>query len=136
MIKKLLLVASVLVIPVLFSFSSSASAVGVYNPFAGVCERSDSEDRETASSAVCSEKRTDDPISGPKGIILKVVDIIALIAGSIAIIMLIISGIKFVTSNGDSNGVSSAKNTILQVFIGLAIIILARFIITFIVTRI
>jgi hypothetical protein len=39
--------------------------------------------------------------------------------------MIVIGGIKFATSAGDSSGVSSAKNTILYAVIGLVVALMA-----------
>lgn len=47
------------------------------------------------------------------------------IAGIVCVIMIIIGGIRYVTSQGDSGGVQSAKNTVLYAVIGLVVILLA-----------
>lgn len=92
-------------------------------------------DTTAQSASTCTSRRTDNPISGPNGILLKVTRLIAIVAGMAAVILLIVGGIKFVTSSGDSNGVSSAKHTILYALIGLVIIILAQSIITLIISK-
>lgn len=53
--------------------------------------------------------------------------------GAIAVIMIVIGGIKYATSNGDSNSIQSAKNTILYSVIGLVVAILGQAIILFVV---
>jgi hypothetical protein len=50
--------------------------------------------------------------------------------------MIIIGGFKYITSGGDSNNVSSAKNTILYAIIGLIIVALAQTIVRFILGRV
>ena len=47
------------------------------------------------------------------------------ILGSIAVLMVIIGGIKYTVSGGDSAGVQSAKNTILYALIGVIIAVLS-----------
>jgi multisubunit Na+/H+ antiporter MnhB subunit len=47
------------------------------------------------------------------------------IIGAIAVIMLIIGGIRYVVSAGDQNAVTSAKNTILYAIIGIVVAFLA-----------
>lgn len=69
------------------------------------------------------------------GIVKAVVSILSIIVGVAAVIMLIIGGLKYVTSGGDSNAVSSAKNTVLYALIGLVVAVLAQFIVHFIINK-
>lgn len=104
----------------------TASAV---NFFGDVCTG------DTSDSAVCSASSKDN-ISGNDGIILKVANLIAIISGIAAVIMIIIGGFMFITSGGDSSHVSSAKKTIVYAVVGLVVVVLARTIVGFIVTRV
>ncbi len=58
-------------------------------------------------------------------VITTVVNVLLWIIGIISVVMLIIGGIRYAGSGGDSGAVSSAKNTILYAIIGLAIAIFA-----------
>jgi len=58
-----------------------------------------------------------------------------LLAGIIAVIVIIISGFKYVASGGDSGAVASAKNTLLYAIVGLVVVILAFTITQFVVGR-
>lgn len=64
--------------------------------------------------------------------ISQVVNVISLIVGIGAVIMIIIGGFKYITSGGDSGAVTGAKNTILYAIIGLVIVALAQFIVRFV----
>lgn len=64
-----------------------------------------------------------------------VVNILSIVVGVVAVIMIIIGGLKYVTSSGDSNKVSSAKNTILYAIVGLVIVALSQFIVRFVLDR-
>jgi len=68
-------------------------------------------------------------------IIKTVVNILSIIVGVAAVIMIIIGGFKYVTSQGDSNNISSAKNTILYAIIGLVIVFLAQIIVQFTIAK-
>ncbi|MNY57155.1 hypothetical protein D3C86_1933160 [compost metagenome] len=46
--------------------------------------------------------------------------------------MIIVSGIRYATSNGDSSAVTSAKNTLMYSVIGLIVAILAYAIVNFV----
>ena len=54
--------------------------------------------------------------------------------GIIAVIMLIIGGIKYVLSGGDSKKVTDAKNTVLYAIIGLVIAVFSYAIVNFVST--
>lgn len=54
------------------------------------------------------------------------------VAGALAVIMVVIGGLNYVTSNGDSGKIVKAKNTILYSLVGIAVIGFAFAITTFI----
>lgn len=62
-----------------------------------------------------------------------ITNVILFVLGAIAVIMIIIGGIRYVTSGGDSGSVTAAKNTILYAVIGLIVAILAYAIVNFVV---
>jgi hypothetical protein len=64
--------------------------------------------------------------------ITTIVNIMLYILGAIAVIMIVIGGIRYTTSNGDSAGISGAKNTILYAIVGLVVAILAYAIVNFV----
>ena len=75
--------------------------------------------------------------SGEKSLgerIQTIVNIMLFILGAIAVIMIVIGGIKYTTSNGDSSAITSAKNTILYSVVGLVVAILAYAIVNFVLT--
>ena len=63
-----------------------------------------------------------------------IVNVLLFLLGSIAVIMIILGGIRYTTSNGDSSQITSAKNTILYAVIGLVIAILAYAIVNFVLS--
>ena len=71
---------------------------------------------------------------GNTGVFKQVTNTILYIVGIIAVIMLIIGGIKYVVSGGDSKKVTDAKNTVLYAIIGLVIAFLAFAIVNFVIT--
>lgn len=70
---------------------------------------------------------------GDTGVFKQVTNTILYIVGIIAVIMLIVGGIKYVVSGGDSKKVTDAKNTVLYAIIGLVISFLAFAIVNFVV---
>lgn len=63
-------------------------------------------------------------------------DIIFTILGAVAVMMMVIGGIKYAGSQGDPSGVSKAKATMIYAVIGLIIAILAVVIVDFVFGRI
>lgn len=61
-----------------------------------------------------------------------VISILMFILGAIAVVMIIIGGIRYTTSNGDSASIKSAKDTILYSVIGLIVAILSYAIVNFV----
>lgn len=66
-------------------------------------------------------------------VIETVTNVLLFIIGAIAVIMIIIGGIKYVVSNGDSAQITSAKNTILYAVIGIVVALLAYAIVNFVI---
>lgn len=69
-------------------------------------------------------------------VIKLVINIFSLIVGLVSVIMIIVGGLKYITSNGESSNISSAKNTIIYAIIGLVIVALAQFIVHFVLGKI
>ena len=59
----------------------------------------------------------------------------SLVVGVIAVIMVIVGGLKYITSSGDSSNVTSAKNTILYALVGLVVVALAQVIVRFVINK-
>ena len=57
------------------------------------------------------------------------------VVGILAVVMVIIGGVQYTTSGGDSGAVTKAKNTILYGIVGLVIAILAYAIVNFVVGK-
>ena len=62
-----------------------------------------------------------------------IVNVLLFIIGVVSVIMIVIGGLKYVTSNGNSNQVEGAKNTILYAVMGLVVAIAAYAIVDLVV---
>jgi len=69
------------------------------------------------------------------GVIENITNILLFAIGVIAVIVIIIGGIKYTTSNGDASQIKSAKDTILYSVVGLIVAIMAWGIVSFVVGR-
>ena len=72
--------------------------------------------------------------SGVESFIGAVVKILSYIVGAAAIIMIVWSGYKYITSGGDSNKVTTAKNTLIYALVGVFIAVLAQVLVNTVLT--
>lgn len=66
------------------------------------------------------------------GTIRQITNILIFLVGAIAVLMIIIGGLRYVLSAGDQSATTSAKNTILYAIIGLVVAIMAYAIVNFV----
>lgn len=98
----------------------SVGAVNVFDQCSG-----------NADSSVCKSQG-----DNAQSMIKNVINLLLYVLGVIAVIMIIVGGIRYTTSNGDSSAIKSAKDTILYSVVGLVVAILSFAIVNFVVTRI
>lgn len=67
------------------------------------------------------------------GRIEDIINLLLFLLGAVAVVMIVIGGIRYATSNGESSAITSAKNTILYAVIGLVVAILAYAIVNFVI---
>ncbi len=68
-------------------------------------------------------------------VLTTVTNILLFLMGAISVIMIIVGGIRYATSQGDQTQMQSAKNTILYAVIGVVVSIAAYAIVSFVVTQ-
>lgn len=88
--------------------------------------------KECVSSGVDSAGGSGAP-TDVNGLIKTIVNLLLFVLGAISVIMIIIGGFKYTTSQGDSSSLSSAKNTILYAVVGLVVAIMAYSIVNFVI---
>lgn len=64
------------------------------------------------------------------------INIFSIIVGIVAVVMIIIGGLKYITSGGESANTASAKNTILFAVVGLVVVALAQIIVRFVLSKV
>ena len=115
---------------ILTAFSLLAIASPSYALFEGAKDQACNGVSQTETG--CTANSQDSKVESTLG---KVLDLLSFVVGVMAVIMLIIGGVKFVTSQGDSSAVTGARNTILYAIIGLIIVAFAQFIVKFVLGR-
>jgi hypothetical protein len=84
-----------------------------------------------ANSAKGNGMATD--LFGQTGTFRTITNVMLYLIGAISVIMLIIGGLRYVVSGGDSSAVQNAKNTILYAVVGIIVAILAYAVVSFII---
>lgn len=84
-----------------------------------------------ANTSVCNAKNNDNA----NQLVRNVISTLLFVVGIVSIIMIIVGGIRYTTSNGDSSKITAAKNTVLYSVVGLVVALLAYAIVNFVVAR-
>lgn len=101
------------------------------NVFSGVCTSSAAQ-----SSAVCQNgQTTTNPLTGSNGLIIKITRVIAFIAGAVAVVIIMLSGLRYINSAGDAAKATQARNGVIYALVGLIVIIVAQYIISLVMSR-
>ena len=125
---KTMIIASLLFVPALAISSQSVGAQGTIE--GGLC---DGVNLGVGGSSGCADNAEAE--GRVQGLITLVINIFSIVVGIAAVIMIIIGGLKYITSSGDSNNITGAKNTILYAIIGLVVVALAQIIVQFVLSR-
>ena len=112
----------------LMLYGAGAQIVIAQSPQDTVCNQ--------VSSLDNSCKTKDDKLFGANGLIPRIINIATFIAGSVAVIIIVIAGLMYVLSGGNPENTRRAKDAIIYAVIGLVVAIAARIIVYFIIGRI
>ena len=64
------------------------------------------------------------------------INILSVVAGVAAVIMIIVAGLKYITSGGDPSQVGSAKNTLIYAVVGIVVVAIAQSIVAFVLDKV
>ena len=98
---------------------------GAYTAIKDACEGN-------TSSDLCKPANSNETI-GP--VVQAIINTLLFAVGTVSVIMIIVGGIRYTTSNGDSSQITAAKNTIFYSVIGLIVALLSFVIVQFVVNR-
>jgi len=124
---------SLLLVVVVVSFSSllfSQRALAV-NVFPGCGSNA-------ASTTVCKDVNSQTPKSTNPviGALKTVIDVISLIIGVVAVIMIMVGGLRMILSAGDSKTVASARNSIIYAAVGILVAVVAQGLVVFVIDKV
>ena len=89
----------------------------------------------TVQGGADSARGADQPVTlfGSGGTFTTITNVLLFIVGAIAVIMIVIGGMRYVLSGGDASKVTAAKNTILYAIIGIVVAILSYAVVRFVI---
>lgn len=99
----------------------------------GVCTGANLQFTDNPTPGACTGSNATDSINK---IIHTIVNLLSAIVGIVAVIMIIVGGLRYITSGGNDASVTSAKNTILYAIIGLVIVFFAQVLVRFTLSKI
>jgi len=87
---------------------------------------------QTDTSSTCT---TSSGTSSLTNMITTIIKLFSAIVGIVAVFMIIFAGLRYITANGDSGNIQTARQTIMYAIVGLIIVALAQFIVQFVVNK-
>lgn len=87
-----------------------------------------------SDTAICKATKTD-KLFGAGGLWNRILSTFTFIIGAVAVLMIVVGGLRYVTSNGEPAQLTSAKNTVLYAAVGLVIAAMANAIVNFVLTN-
>lgn len=100
-----------------------AASVGALDPLENICA-------DNSASTVCENKD-----ENADSLIKDLVNVLLFIVGTLAVIMIIVSGIFYVISSGDAGRVAKAKNTLMYSIVGLVVAFVAYAIVNWVLGK-
>ncbi len=123
-LKQLIFISLALIGVVATTIPASVSALGTTGVY-DTC----STDKTVSDTAVC--KGGGDRVSG---IVTTIVNVLLFLLGAVSVIVIIVAGIRYATSGGNTASVTGAKNMLLYAIVGLVVAMLAYAIVRFVTT--
>jgi|ERR1035437_4716843 hypothetical protein len=119
-----------LLLPVMM-LPSSVSAVDIFQQPQQPCASGSS----ASSSTVCQDATSQQSGNPVINVTKIVINLLSILVGVVAVISLIIAGVKFTLSQGDPAGITNARDTIIYSIVGLVVVALAQAIVVFVLSR-
>jgi hypothetical protein len=122
--KKIQTVIAALLFITIGAFATApASFVSAASPLDDVCDNN-------SDSAICENKN-----DSSDDLVTTIVNTFLYVTGALSVLMIIVGGFQYVTSQGNSANVTKAKNTILYAVVGLIVSVLAFAIVNWVVRQ-
>lgn len=125
--KVTLLLTSLAIVLGVGAVSLSPVTAFAYNPLDSGCTAD-------PNSPICKDRGKSN--NQTANLVQNIINTLLYALGIICVIMIIIGGIRYALSDGDSSKITNAKNTVLYAVVGLVVALLAFGIVNFVINRI
>src|ERR1700693_2045117 len=107
-----------------------------FDPFGAFRNQCNGSPTGTGEASICNGRANGtNPLVGPNGVFIKVTNVIALVAGFVAVFILFAAGITYITANGEPSKIKQAQAMIMYTVAGILVIVLADSIISYVLHR-
>jgi len=86
-------------------------------------------------SNATANQNCDNGSSSVGKLIRTIINVLSVVIGAIAVIMIIIGGFRYITSGGSAEGTKAARQTIVYAIVGLVVVALAQIIVHFVLNN-
>ena len=87
----------------------------------------------TSGASGCNDKAATE---GVNRVVSFAVNMLSIVAGIAAVIMIIIAGLKYITSKGEASNISSAKTSLLYEIVGIVIVVISQFLVQYVISKV
>ena len=147
--KRIIIILLFLFMSFFFTLQSNVYAFNPFGELSTQCQPSSSTSpaqpnqntstsKSPSSQTICKSAVSPsltNPVTGVNGVLNKVSNFIAILAGIASVIIIFIAGFMFVTSGGNPEKIKKAKSTIIYTVIGIVIIVFAKIIIRYVIVN-
>ena len=85
-------------------------------------------------SEICKDQ-DDQTLFGANSVWGRIINMMIFLIGAVSVIMIVVGGLRYVLSAGDSSAINGAKNTILYSVVGLVVALMAYAIVNFVASN-
>ena len=113
-------------------------AVTVFVPVSAYAASGSSGEACGAVAIASPDGKTCDDPAGPsiQKVVVTAIRLISIVAGVIAVIMLIVGGFMFITSEGDGTKAANARKTIIYAVVGIVVVVFAQVLVKFVFKKV
>jgi len=82
-----------------------------------------------------AQTSSDNILVGPQGMITRLTKVMIWVSGTLAMIMIIISGLMFIFSSGNPESAGRARRTLMYALIGMVVAVVGQLIVSFVLNK-
>ena len=127
----------IVLVSALFLFTAGAAPALAASTDCGATSQSIKE--QLQNGANCASGKNQTPAQAGTSLentIKSAINILTILVGAVAVIMIIFAGLRYITSAGNEQSTTAAKRTLLYAIVGLVIVSVAQIVVHFVLNRV